>query len=267
MKRILRLFLDNYFGRNNLYSIIVDLVNRKFLIHSKKLNLNTVFKEYESEGRPDYIITVSDEDIRREKIANISNDGWQLNQAALEFSAILRQIITLISDQGTLLFHGSAICVNGRTFIFTGPSGIGKSTHSRLWRQMLKNQDVVMINDDKPFLKAGEGCVTAYDSPWRGKEGLGCNMFAPVEAICSISQGTENVIREAKPDEMYTLFYEQTFRPFDKEGTENHLHNIDVLTRNVRLYKLECDMSLDAARLSYETMAGKFAGSSKKTKD
>ena len=92
-------------------------------------------------------------------------------------------------------------------------------------------------------------------------------MSAPVEAICCISQGTENFIREATPEEMYPVFYEQSFRPLDKEGTENHLHNLDVLTRSVRLYKLECNMSLDAARLSYEKMTGKLAGSSEKIKD
>ena len=102
--------------------------------------------------------------------------------------------------------------------------------------------------------------MIAYGSPWMGKEGLGCNMSAPLEAICSISQGTENVIREAMPDEMFPILFEQSFRPFDKEGTENHLHTLDVLTRSVRLYKLECDISMEAARLSYETMAGKFSG-------
>ena len=179
----------------------------------------------------------------------------------------MRKIASCLSGQGVILFHGSAICVDGRTYIFTAPSGTGKSTHSRLWRELLIDHDVVMVNDDKPFLKVEEGIVTAYGSPWRGKEGLGCNMSAPVEAICSISQGTENVIREASPEEMFPVFFEQSLRPFDKEGTENYLHTLDVLTRSVRLYKLECDISLEAARLSYETMAGIFAGSSGKTKD
>ena len=102
--------------------------------------------------------------------------------------------------------------------------------------------------------------MTAYGSPWRGKEALGCNMSAPVEAICNIYRGTENVIRKAAPDEMYSIFYEQSFRPFDREGTENYLRTLDVLTRSVRLYQLACDVSPEAARLSYETMAGKISG-------
>lgn len=239
--------------------ICVELVNNMFLIQGKESDLKRFFRGYESEGEPDFYITVIDEEIKREETANSRKGRWKFSLELLEFFAIQRQIVSRFSSQGVLLFHGSAIYVDGKTYIFTAPSGTGKSTHTRLWREMLKEHNVVMVNDDKPFLKVEEGRVTAYGSPWRGKERLGCNMSAPVEAICSISQGTENVIREATQEEMYPIFYEQSLRPFDKEGTENYLHTLDVLTRSVRLYKLECDISLEAARLSYETMAGKHS--------
>ena len=240
-------------------SLLIELLGIKFLIFWKINGLKYFFNRYESEGTPDFLIKVTDEDIAREELANYSNDGWQITPVALEFFAIQRQIVSYLSNQGVLLFHGSAICVDGRTYIFFFSSGTGKSTHTRLWREMLKRHDVVMVNDDKPFLKVEEGRVTAYGSPWMGKEKLGCKMSAPVEAICSISQGSDNVIREATPEEMYPIFYEQSLRPFDKEGTENYLHTLDVLTRSVRLYKLKCDISLEAARMSYEIMAGKLS--------
>ncbi len=253
--------------QNKMESIIVELVHYKFQICGNETGLKHLFIGYMAKGEPDFFIKVTDKEIEREENANSREARRRFAPYVLEFFAIQRQIISRLSGKGILLFHGSAICVDGKTYIFTAPSGTGKSTHSRLWRELLIDHDVVMVNDDKPFLKVEEGIVTAYGSPWRGKEGLGCNMSAPVEAICSISQGTENVIREATPEEMFPIFYEQSLRPLDKEGTENHLHNLDVLTRSVRLYKLECDISLDAARMSYEMMAGRFAGSSEKTKD
>ena len=240
--------------------ILVELENKIFLIQGKNADLKPFFRGYELGGKPDFLITVTDEEIKAEEIAHSNNYSWKRSSDELEFGAALRKIASCLSSQGVILFHGSAICVDGKTYIFTAPSGTGKSTHSRLWRELLREHDVVMVNDDKPFLKVEEGCVTAFGSPWRGKEGLGCNMSAPVEAICNIYRGTENVIRKAAPDEMYSIFYEQSFRPFDREGTENYLHTLDVLTRSVRLYQLECDVSPEAARLSYETMAGKSSG-------
>ena len=60
-----------------------------------------------------------------------------------------------------LLMHGSALCMDGQPIVFTAPSGTGKSTHTRLWREMFGSR-VWMIYDDKPMLKiTGEG-VWAY---------------------------------------------------------------------------------------------------------
>ena len=257
-------FSNDLFRWEKLESIIVELVDINIMLLGKEQGMKSFFNGYESGGEPFLMITVSDEDIRREEAAHSIEKRWKLAPASLEFCAIQRRIASCFSSQGTILFHGSAICVDGRTYIFTAPSGTGKSTHSRLWRELLIDHDVVMVNDDKPFLKVEKGIVTAYGSPWMGKEGIGCNMSAPVEAICSISQGKKNVIREATPEEMFPIFFEQSLRPFDKEGTEKYLHTLDVLTRSVRLYKLECDISLEAARLSYETMAGKFDGERRK---
>lgn len=239
--------------------IFVELVNNKLMIQGNEYRLKDYFKGYESECESGLLITTTEEDIRIEEDAHNTKYKWKLASVTLEFCAIQRQIASCLSGQGILLFHGSAICVDGRTYIFTASNGVGKSTHTRLWREILTEHNVVMVNDDKPFLKVEEGHVTAYGSPWMGKERLGCNMSATVEAICSISQGTENVIKEATPEEMFPIFYEQSLRPLDKIGTENHLHTLDVLTRSVRLYKLECDISLEAARLSYNTMAGKLS--------
>lgn len=248
-------------------AILVELANYKLEIRGEGLGLKSFFYDYESDGIPEFFIEPTGEDIRRERISYEKEHRWKLPLVALEYFSIQRKIISCLSGRGILLFHGSAICIDGRTYIFTAPSGTGKSTHSRLWREMLTDHDVVMVNDDKPFLKVEEGHVTAYGSPWMGKEQLGYNMSAPVEAICCISQGSRNMIREATPEEMYPIFYEQSLRPWDKEGTENHLHNLDILTRSVRLYKLTCDVSLEAARLSYETMAGKLSGEQAKTEN
>ena len=171
--------------------IFVELVNNKLMIQGNEYRLKDYFKGYESECESGLLITTTEEDIRIEEDAHNTKYKWKLASVTLEFCAIQRQIASCLSGQGILLFHGSAICVDGRTYIFTASNGVGKSTHTRLWREILTEHNVVMVNDDKPFLKVEEGHVTAYGSPWMGKERLGCNMSATVEAICSISQGTE----------------------------------------------------------------------------
>ena len=54
-----------------LKSILVELVNNKFLIRGAGSDLKRFFNGYESEGEPDYFITVTDEELRREEIASV----------------------------------------------------------------------------------------------------------------------------------------------------------------------------------------------------
>ena len=104
-------------------SILLELVNKKILIRTKQASVKRFCCGYETVGEPELSITVNEEGIRRERKANSGTYKWRLTLDELEFCAIQRQIVSCLSDQGILLFHGSAICVDGRTYVFTAPSG------------------------------------------------------------------------------------------------------------------------------------------------
>lgn len=78
----------------------------------------------------------------------------------LEETAVYRKIADKMVDYDTFVFHGSVIAVEGQAYLFTAKSGTGKSTHTRLWREMLGDK-AVMVNDDKPMLRVTESGVTA----------------------------------------------------------------------------------------------------------
>ena len=69
---------------------------------------------------------------------------------------LLRDLSNQMADRNVFLIHGSSLALDGRGYLFTAPSGTGKSTHSRLWKEVFGNR-VIMINDDKPFLRMGMG--------------------------------------------------------------------------------------------------------------
>lgn len=45
--------------------------------------------------------------------------------------------------------------IDGKAYMFSAPSGTGKSTHAKLWRDCFGDR-VTMINDDKPLIKFRE---------------------------------------------------------------------------------------------------------------
>ena len=145
------------------------------------------------------------------------------------------------------------MAVDGKAYLFTAPSGTGKSTHARLWREMLGDR-VVMINDDKPIIRFIDGAFYVYGTPWNGKHRLDTNARAEIAAICEIRQGKVNKIKRISPSEMLMVVFNQTIRPTESDKMENLLGILDKLLTSLPLYRLECDVSEEAAKTSFDAM-------------
>lgn len=59
----------------------------------------------------------------------------------------------------TFLFHGSCVAVDGEGYLFAAKSGVGKSTHARLWRELLGDR-AVMFSDDEPLIRVTDAVLT-----------------------------------------------------------------------------------------------------------
>lgn len=153
-----------------------------------------------------------------------------------------------------MMLHASAITLNGKVFLFSGPSTVGKSTHTRLWKQLFGDAACI-INDDKPALRFIEGCWYAYGTPWCGKDGINENRKAVLAGICFLKQGSENRIRRLAPVEAIPLLLSQTIYKISKPETMDLLiAAIDKLVRAIPIFELENLPNEDAARLSSATM-------------
>lgn len=177
------------------------------------------------------------------------------SDAYLETLAVYRNIAERMLAYDTLLFHGSVIAVDGAGYLFTAKSGTGKSTHTRLWRERFGNR-AVMVNDDKPLLKVTEDSVIAYGTPWDGKHRLSTNCSVPLKAICILTRSEENHIEEISPGEAYQMLLQQTYRPKNGAFMLQTLELIDRVMKNIRFYRLGCNMSPEAARVAFEGMNG-----------
>lgn len=204
---------------------------------------------YAGSGEACFAIETGSADIAYER-AHADSPGY--SDGYLEALAIYRKIAEKMPEYDTFLFHGSAIAVDGQAYIFTAKSGTGKSTHARLWRELLGDR-AVMVNDDKPLIKVHEnGTATVYGTPWDGKHHLSSNIAAPVRAICILERAKENHIREITKAQALPMLIQQTYRPADPAALAKTLTLLDRL--NVKLYRLGCNMNIEAAELSCHTL-------------
>lgn len=201
--------------------------------------------------------TQSDIDFEREKSAREDiKEGIPIRRfsdAYLETLAVYRKIADRLLSCDTLLFHGSVIAVDGEGYLFTAKSGTGKSTHTRLWREYF-GERAVMVNDDKPLLHITDSGVTAYGTPWDGKHRLSTDIAVPLKGICILTRNAKNHIEPVEPHAVYPLIVQQTNRSLSAEGMKQTLSLIDRMLHVVPVYRLGCNMDIEAARVAYEGM-------------
>lgn len=151
----------------------LQLAGYSFTIDNHFAYLEHICRDYRMDT-PGEMISIHETDIEREQ-----TDGGQWPLGYLESLAAYRKICERLLFRDVVLFHCSALEFHQKGYLFAAPSGTGKSTHTRLWRECL-GDEVKMINDDKPLLQIGLDNVTVYGTPFAGKEGLQENTSAPV---------------------------------------------------------------------------------------
>lgn len=219
-------------------------------------------EKYLCDEEPDFLVSITPENIAFERKKSAREDMLEGNPVRdysdqyLETIAVQRKITENLFDYDTLLFHGSVVAVDGMGYLFTAKSGTGKSTHTRLWREVFGNR-AVMVNDDKPFLRLTDEGVLVYGSPWNGKHGLGTNTCVPLKAICILERGERNQIAQISAKDALLMLLQQSNRPMRPQMMPKYMELIDRLAENTAFYRLACNMTPEAAITAYEAMSGK----------
>ena len=216
-------------------------------------------KAYLTEREAEIEIAVTPEDlVYEQKLADIEADEEGLKRRKftdpfLERASIQRKFADALLQRNVLMTHGSTVSVDGEGYMFTAACGTGKSTHTRLWREVFGDR-AIMVNDDKPFLELTQTGVIAHGSPWTGKHGLGSNISVPLKGICILRRGPENVIRPLKPEDAMAMLLHQTHIPEADKALGEAL--VARLAQNVSLWEMECTKDPEAAVVSHRAMSG-----------
>ena len=216
-------------------------------------------KDYISDENADFTVQTSQEDIdfeqQRSDSENICEGKKPVKYPAgyLEELAVYRKIAEKMIEFDTVLFHGSVIAVDGKGYLFTAKSGTGKSTHTKLWREVF-GERAVMVNDDKPLLGISDNQVIAYGTPYNGKHHIGNNISVPLKGICILQRNKENIIKKVNKMAVYSMLIQQIYRPSDRDRLKRTLELVDKMSENIDIYVLGCNMDREAAIVAYEGM-------------
>jgi len=246
-------------GRANAFHI--KLAGKVIRIEPMYEYLQKYCGEYVTDDPEEFTVRTEASDIsyeREQSEVAAEKEGYSVSafsDAYLETLAVYRKIAEKLLNFDIILMHGSVIAVDGVAYMFTAQSGTGKSTHTRLWREHFGDR-AMMINDDKPLLEMQENGVTVYGTPWCGKHNLNTNTAVPLKAICVLTRDIDNHIEKLNPRDIYSILFQQIYRPANPELLLKTMKLIDSLLENVEFYRLGCNMNPEAAIVSYEGMNG-----------
>ena len=217
------------------------------------------FRAYLTEETPEFFFTVTTEDLTSEQ-ERLRQEALQEGMRTrvfpdpfLERSVIQQKFAQALLPKDILLLHGSTVAADGKAYLFTAKCGTGKSTHTRLWRELLGTR-AVMVNDDKPFLCITPDGVLACGSPWSGKHGLDTNITVPLGGICILERGPENNIRPISAPEALPFLLTQCDPPEDAAQLPLYHKLMEDLAVRVPLWHMHCTKDLQAAQIAFDAM-------------
>lgn len=155
---------------------------------------------------------------------------------------------------GRFFLHASAVVTKGEAYLFSAPSGTGKSTHTAMWLQRLPKSYI--LNDDKPVIQVQKEQITVWGTPFAGKTNLQVNREVPLKGICFLRQGNQNLIRQVREDEALALLLRNTWRPRENDSMNRLLDMMEHVVSQINLYEMNCTREPEAAELSYRVMKG-----------
>lgn len=201
---------------------------------------------YATDGEPDFTVEATDEDLKRE--AEFAEEPTE--NEYLEYVAVYRKIAEILPEYNAAVFHGAVLDVDGKAYMICARSGVGKTTHIRLWEKAFSDR-VSVLNGDKPVIRVIDGKVYACGTPYNGKEGMGKPGTLVLSGIAFLMRGEENSYRRVTPSEALERFMGQMYiSNLDRISALKTLRLADKILSEVPLYEFRCNMDVSAAKMA-----------------
>lgn len=162
------------------------------------------YHDHKEHDRP-YAVTRPLPEENRVRIDYLAGDDLFFCESQNCFSHIALEELLLWHDR--LILHASFVETPFGGLLFSGPSGIGKSTQADLW---VRHAGAQLINGDKTILSPETSGWRAHGSPYAGSSRCFVNRSVPLCAVVLLEQGTACTLRRLPAGEAFRRLYANT---------------------------------------------------------
>ncbi len=209
-------------------------------------------KQYIYNGEKDADITIN---LSEKFYLDRQKENPHLSLSEVEAIYTATYFYTEIVKFDGVMLHASCVQYENYAYLFSANSGTGKSTHTHLWLKKFPTAEI--LNDDKPAIRYIDGKFYAFGTPWSGKNDESINTKTEIAGITFLSRAENNEIERVEGSSVTADFITQTVRPTNKNYMLQFMEILDKVLTVVPIYRLKCNMSLEAVETSYNAMRRK----------
>ena len=177
------------------------------------------------------------------------------------FHAIRHFFLFFAQRQGFFAIHSASILYRDQVWLFSGHSGMGKSTHTNLWKEQFGTeiingdlnligwsnggQDNIGQSVNKQSLK---GHPIVYGMPWCGTSGIASTKSYPLGGIVLLGRSDNDHFESLQNDQKIVRVMQRMISPvWTEDMLEANLECAAKLAKEVPIYYLLCTKEPSAA--------------------
>lgn len=183
-----------------------------------------------------YAVVDFDAEKRRIRVDYLDKGAHCVNQMRNTFAHL--NFEKLLIQHERLCVHAACVRTHLGGILFSGPSGIGKSTQAALW---CHHRGGRQINGDRPILSKEGEQWRAWGSPYAGSSDCHLNESCPVTAIVMLRQAPQCSIRRLDPAQaLRSIWSGLTVHTWDEEFVTRAFDLAAALAGQVPVYEFAC---------------------------
>ena len=164
------------------------------------------------------------------------------------FLALRLTFLYLAQTRRMYAIHSASILYRDRAWLFSAPSGTGKSTHVKLWEELYQT---AVLNGDLNLLAVEDGRPVVHGIPWCGTSQTFDTRTLPLGGIVLLRRAGQDAVEELPPEQKALLVLQRFISPlWTAPLLEEAARFAGQVAGEIAICRLRCTKNPSAATVS-----------------